>query len=149
MRNLIRKRLTEYRIDALDNISVAANNTKANFANHGALNSDRLYLFINEHNKTGFAQYIDRSANFIRYVAGLSASQYADELRNAANDLKYEIMAKMDRDNFMEWALPGNPERYQLRNELEPALDKLIERKLEDFRLGFIEGKDMNATTHN
>ena len=149
MRNLIRKRLTEYRIDALDNISVAANNTKANFANHGALNSDRLYLFINEHNKTGFAQYIDRSANFIRYVAGLSASQYADELRNAANDLKYEIMAKMDRDNFMEWALPGNPERYQLRNELEPALDKLIERKLEDFRLGFIEVKDMNATTHN
>src|SRR6516162_4656745 len=122
MRNLIRKRLTEYRIDALDNISVAANNTKANFANHGALNSDRLYLFINEHNKTGFAQYIDRSANFIRYVAGLSASQYADELRNAANDLKYEIMAKMDRDNFMEWALPGNPERYQLRNELELAL---------------------------
>ena len=149
MRNLIRKRLTEYRIDALDNISVAANNTKANFANHGALNSDRLYLFINEHNKTGFAQYIDRSANFIRYVAGLSASQYADELRDAAKDFKYEIMAKMDRDNFMEWALPGNPERYQLRNELELALDKLIERKLEDFRLGFIEVKDMNATTHN
>jgi len=122
MRNLIRKRLTEYRIDALDNISVAANNTKANFANHGALNSDRLYLCINEHNKTGFAQYIDRSANFIRYVAGLSASQYADELRDAAKDFKYEIMAKMDRDNFMEWALPGNPERYQLRNELELAL---------------------------
>src|SRR5215510_14586483 len=70
MRNLIRKRLTEYRIDALDNIAVAVNNTKANFAKHGALNSDRLYLFINEHNKTGFAQYIDRSANFIRYVAG-------------------------------------------------------------------------------
>ena len=99
------------------------------------VNSDRLYLFINEHNKTGFAQYIDRSANFIRYVAGLSASQYADELRDAAKDFKYEIMAKMDRDNFMEWALPGNPERYQLRNELELALDKLIERKLEDFRL--------------
>jgi hypothetical protein len=76
------------------------------------VNSDRLYLFINEHNKTGFAQYIDRSANFIRYVAGLSASQYADELRDAAKDFKYEIMAKMDRDNFMEWALPGNPERY-------------------------------------
>ena len=55
----------------------------------------------------------------------------------------------MDRDNFMEWALPGNPERYQLRNELEPALDKLLECKLEDFRLGFIEGKDVNATTHN
>src|SRR5262245_44470557 len=149
MRNLIRKRLTEYRIDTLDNISVAVNNTKANFAKHGALNGDRLYLFIDEHNKTGFAQYIDRSANFIRYVAGFSASQYADELRNAANDLKYEIMAKMDRDNFMEWALPGNPERYQLRNELEPALGKLIERKFEDFRLGFIEGKDVNATTHN
>jgi hypothetical protein len=113
------------------------------------LNSERLYLFINEHNKTGFAQYLDRSANFIRYVAGLLASQYADELRDAANDLKYEIMAKMDRDNFKEWALPGNPERYQQRNELEPALDKLIECKLEDFRLGLIEGKDMNATTHN
>ena len=111
-------------------------------------NSRHLFI-INEHNKTGFAQYIDRSANFIRYVAGLSASQYADELRDAAKDFKYEIMAKMDRDNFMEWALPGNPERYQLRNELEPALDKLIERKLEDFRLGFIEVKDMNATTHN
>src|SRR6266487_423405 len=89
------------------------------------------------------------TTNIIRYVAGLSASQYADELRDAAKDLKYEIMAKMDRDNFMEWALPGNPEPYQLRNELEPVLDKLIERKLEDFRLGFIEGKDMNATTHN
>jgi hypothetical protein len=96
MRNLIRKRLTEYRIDALDNVAVAVNNTKANFAKHGALNSERFYLFINEHNKTGFAQYLDRSANFIRYVAGLSASQYADELRDAANDLKYEIMAKMD-----------------------------------------------------
>src|SRR5215472_12676948 len=149
MRNLIRKRLTEYRIDALDNIAVAVNNTKANFAKRSALNSDRLYLFINEHNETGFAQYIDRSANFIRYVAGLSASQYADELRDAANDLKYEIMAKMDRDNFMEWALPGNPERYQLRNELEPALEKLVKRKVEDFRLGLIEGKDINATTHN
>src|SRR5262245_32740045 len=129
--------------------SQSPSTTQKQTSPNGALNSDRLYLFINEHNKTGFAQYIDRSANFIRYVAGLSASQYADELRDAAKDLKYEIMAKMDRDNFMEWALPGNPERYQLRNELEPALDKLLERKLDDFRLGFIEGKDMNATTHN
>src|SRR5215510_10046380 len=118
MRNLIRKRLTEYRIDALDNIAVAVNNTKANFAKHGALNSDRLYLFINEHNKTGFAQYIDRSANFIRYVAGSSASQYADELRDAAKGLKYEIMAKGDRNKFMELALPGDSELYQLRNKL-------------------------------
>jgi hypothetical protein len=45
MRNLIRKRLTEYRIHALDNIAVAVNNTKANFAKHGALGHRRRVLF--------------------------------------------------------------------------------------------------------
>ena len=55
------------------------------------VNSDRLYLFINEHNKTGFAQYIDRSANIIRYVAGLS-----DPPPLKWSDLRYVFDIKED-----------------------------------------------------
>jgi hypothetical protein len=45
---------------------------------------------------------------------------------------------------------PGNSTRVQLRNDLEAALDSLITRKVEDFELGFVEGRrDMNATTQN
>jgi hypothetical protein len=37
----------------------------------------------------------------------------------------------MDRENSMT---PGNSTRVQLRNDLEAALDSLIERKVEDFQ---------------
>jgi hypothetical protein len=38
-------------------------------------------------------------------------------------------------------AASGNAIAIQLRNELEAALDELIERKVEDFEIGFVEGK--------
>jgi hypothetical protein len=52
----------------------------------------------------------------------------------------------MDRENSMT---PGNSIAVQLRNDLDATLDKLIERKVEDFEIGFVEGKEMNATTQN
>ena len=149
MRDLIRRRLTEYRTEARHSIAVAVNKTKSKAARDGAMNSGRLYLFINEDNKTGFERYMDQSTNFIRHVAGSSVAQYADELRDAANKLKQEILAKMDHENYLAGALPGHSTRVQLRNDLEAALDNLIERKLEDFEIGFMEEKDMNATTKN
>jgi hypothetical protein len=39
-------------------------------------------------------------------------------------------MAKVDRENSMT---PGNSIAVQLRNDLDATLDKLIERKVEDF----------------
>jgi thiamine kinase-like enzyme len=45
--------------------------------------------------------------------------------------------------------LPGSSELVRLTNELEPALDKIIERKIENFELEYNEGKGMNATIHN
>jgi hypothetical protein len=149
MRDRIRKRLTEYRTEALDSIDVAVNRTKAKAARDGTMNSGGFYLFINEDNKTGFERYMDQSTNFIRYVAGSSVAQYADELRDAANKLKQEIIARMDRVNLVMQATPGHSTRVQLRNDLEAALDNLIKRKLENFEIGFMEGKDMNATTQN
>jgi hypothetical protein len=149
MRERIRRRLTEYRTEAQHSIAVAVNETKSKAARAGAMNNARFYLFINEDNKTGFERYMDQSTNFIRHVAGSSVAQYADELRDAANKLKQEIMAKMDHENHLAGALPGHSTRVQLRNDLEAALDNLIKRKLEDFEIGFMEGKDMNATTQN
>jgi hypothetical protein len=78
---------------------------------------------------------MDRSANFIRHVAPGSWAQYADELRDSGHKLKQEIMARMNKN--------------ELAGQLDPALDKIIKRKVEDFELGFVEGKDMNATTNN
>jgi hypothetical protein len=49
----------------------------------------------------------------------------------------------------MAQALPSNSTRVQLRNDLETALGNLIRRKVEDFELRYIEGQDMNSTTHN
>src|SRR5258708_28307707 len=103
------------------------------------MNNARFYLFINEDNKTGFERYMDQSTNFIRHVAGSSVAQYADELRDAADKLKQEIMAKMNDENHLAGALPGHSTRVQLRNDLEAALDKVIKRKLEDFEIGFME----------
>jgi hypothetical protein len=151
MRDRIRKRLTEYQAEALDSITVAVSKTKAIAARDGI--SGAMYLSICEHNKTAFATYLDNSASFIHHVAGPSALEYADELRDAANELKHEIIVKLDRDNFTGDSVFITPAlqsiRYQLRNDLEAALGKLVERKLEDFELGIIGGKDMNVTTHN
>jgi hypothetical protein len=133
----------------LDNIAVAINKTKSEFSGAGRLNSHGYYRSINENNKDGFAQYMDQSANFIRRVASGSYAEYADELWDGGNTLKQEIMAKMDHENRMAGALPGNSIRDELRNDLEAALDSLIKRKVEDFELGFIEGREMNATIQN
>lgn len=93
-----------------------------------------MFLAINRDNETGFAKYMDQSANFIRHVAPGSWAEYADELRDGGTKLKQEIMAKV---------------KHELRGQLEPVLDKLIKRKVEDFELGYVEGKNVNATTHN
>src|SRR5262249_43795950 len=134
MRDRIRERLTEYRTEALERIAVAVNRTQANAAQRGVLTSSMCYLAINEDNKTGFAQYMDQSANFIRQVAPGPWAEYADELRHGGTKLKQEIMAKV---------------KHELRGQLDPALDKIIKRKVEDFEFGIIEGREMNATTSN
>ena len=135
MRDQIKERLTEYRAEARDSIAIAENKTKAEFAKRGTLSSSMFHLAVNEDNKTGFAQYMERSGKFIRHVAPGSWPQYADELREGGHKLKQEIMARMNQN--------------QLSGQLDPALDKLIKRKVEDFQLGYTEGEDMNATTNN
>jgi hypothetical protein len=87
--------------------------------------------------------------DYIRHVAPGSWPDYADELRDGGTKLKQEIMGKMDRENSMAAAIPQHSTRVQLRNDLDAALDKLIKRKVEDFEWGYMEGKDMNATTQN
>jgi hypothetical protein len=77
---------------------------------------------------------MDRSADFIRHVAAGSSAEYADELCDSGNKLKEEIMADT---------------KSEFRGQLVEALDKLIKRKVEDFGLGYVERKDMNATTNN
>jgi hypothetical protein len=135
MRERIRARLREYRTKALLSIVAAVNSTKSKFSGAGRLNSHGYYRSINENNEAGFATYMDRSATFIRQVAPGSSAEYVDELWDGGHKLKQEIMAKMDKN--------------QLQGQLDPALDKLIRRKVEDFELGYVEGKDMNATTNN
>jgi hypothetical protein len=134
MRDRIRERLTEYRTEALDSIGVAVNITRSKAAGTGNLYSSRLSLTINDDTKAGFAEYMDRSANFIRHLAPGSWAQYADELRAAGNKLKEEVMADT---------------KSEFRGQLSEALDKLIKRKVEDFELGYTEGRDMNPTTNN
>jgi hypothetical protein len=92
-----------------------------------------MYLAINTDNETGFVEYMDQSASFIRQVAPGSWAEYADELRDGGHRLKQEIMARVE---------------HELRGQLDPALDKIIKRKVEDFEWN-IEGKEMNATTQN
>ena len=137
MRDVIKKRLAEYRIEALDSIAFAENRTKATFAQRGTLSSSMFHSSINEDNKTGFAQYMDQSANFIRQVAPGSSAEYVDELWDGGHKLKQEIMANVDHENSM---MRENSTRVQLKNELRLALDKLIERKVEDFEIGYIDG---------
>jgi len=134
MRDRIRARLRQYRTRALLSIVAAVNKTKSKFgAEPVRLNSHGYYRSINENNEAGFAQYMDRSAKFIRQVAPGSSAEYVDELWDGGHKLKQEIMAKMDRENSMT---PGNSTRVQLRNDLEAALDSLIERKVEELKSG-------------
>jgi hypothetical protein len=134
MRDRIRERLAEYRTEALERIAVAVNKTKADAAQRGVLTSSMCYLAINRDNKSGFAQYMDQSADFIRQVARGSGAEYADELRDGGHKLKQEIMVNV---------------KHEYRGQLDPALDKIIKRKVENFEFGIIEGREMNATTHN
>jgi hypothetical protein len=132
MRERIKERLTEYRAEALDSIAIAVNRTRSKAAGTGNLNSSRLNLVINDDTKTGFADYMDRSIDFIRHVA--PGPEYANELRDAGYKLKQEIMADT---------------KSKFTSQLGEALDKIIKRKVEDFEFGYTEGKDMNATTNN
>lgn len=134
MRDLIIRRLAEDRAGALHRIAVAVNKTRSKAAGSGNLGSSRLDLVINENTKVGFAEYVDQSIAFIRHVAAGSWPEYADELRSAGNKLKEEIMADT---------------KSKLRVQLSEALDQLIRRKVEDFELGYVEAKDMTATTNN
>jgi hypothetical protein len=149
MRDRIRERLTEYRAEALQSIEDALYRTKSELSGAGRTKSHAWYRAISKDYEAGFAQYMDRSVNFIRQVAPASWAEYADEFRDAANKLKQEIIAKIDHDNHRAGALPENAMRVGSRNELDVALDKIIKRKVEDFELGFMEGKDMIATTNN
>jgi hypothetical protein len=77
---------------------------------------------------------MDRSIAFIRHVAAGSSAEYVDELRAAGNKFKEEVMADT---------------KSKFTDQLSEALDKIIKRKVEDFQLNFVEGKDMAATTNN
>jgi hypothetical protein len=130
MRERIRARLREYRTRALLSIVAAVNSTKSEFSGRGRPNSHAYYRSINEKYEAGFAEYMDQSTTFIRQVAPGSSAEYVDELWDGGQKLKQEIMAKVDRENSMT---PGNSIAVQLRNDLDATLDKLIERKIEDF----------------
>jgi hypothetical protein len=69
MRDRIRQRLEEYRAEAHERIGVAVNMTRSKHAVNGTLSSSMCYLAINKDNETGFAEYMDRSAAFIRHIA--------------------------------------------------------------------------------
>ena len=66
----------------------------------------------------------------VRQAAPGSSAEYMDELWDAGQKLKQEIMAKTDYVGAS-----GNSIAAQLRTELEAVLDQLIERKVEDFVL--------------
>src|SRR6516225_9005024 len=130
MRDRIRERLAEYRTEALERIGTAENRTKLTHMERGTLTSSMCDLAINKDNEAGFAEYMDRSARFIRHFA--SWAGYADELRDGGTKLKQEIMARVT---------------HEFRGQLDPALDKIIKRKVEDFELDYVEGEEMNAIT--
>src|SRR5262245_29770164 len=140
VRDQIRERLTEYRTEALEGIGTTVNRTKSKASEAGRTNSGAYYRAINEDNKAGFAQYMDRSADYICQVAPGSGAEYADELRDGGNKLKQEIMAKID---------PDLADSTQFRAELRASLDKLIKHKVEDFEFDMMEGKDMTPTIQN
>jgi len=131
MRERIRKRLREYRADAIQSIGVAVNRTRSQLSSKGRTNSHAWYRAINKDNEAGFKKYMDQSAKFIRQMAPGSSAEYVDELWDGGQKLKREIMAKTDHVAASE-----NSIAVQLRTELEAVLDQLIERKVEDFELG-------------
>jgi hypothetical protein len=128
MRERIRKRLIQYRAEAIQSIGYAVNRTRSELRDRGRTDSHEWYRAINNDNEAGFKEYMDQSAKFIRQVAPGSSAEYVDELYDGGQKLKREIMAKTDHV-----AASGNSVAVQLRTELEAALDKLIERKVEDF----------------
>jgi hypothetical protein len=128
MRERIRKQLKEYRAEALQSIGYAVNRTRSELRDKGQTNSHEWHQAINKDNEAGFKKYMDQSAKFIRQVAPGSAAEYVDELYDGGQKLKREIMAKTDHV-----AVSGNSIAVKLRAELEVALDKLIERKVEYF----------------
>jgi hypothetical protein len=71
---------------------------------------------------------MDRSAAFIRQMAPGSSAEYVDELWDAGDKLRQEITARQTNSEF--------------KAQLGEALDKLIKRKVEDFEVGLVEGKD-------
>src|SRR5262245_53536938 len=123
MRDRIRKRLTEYRAEAIQSIGVAVNRTRSELRDKGRTNSHEWYLAINKDNEAGFKKYMEQAAKFIRQVAHGSSAEYVDELYDGGQKLKREIMAKTDHV-----AASGDSTAIRLRTELEVALDKLIER---------------------
>jgi hypothetical protein len=145
VRDQIRERLTEYRTEALEGIGTTVNRTKSKASETGRTNSHAYYRAINEDNKAGFAQYMDRSADYICQVAPGSGAEYADELRDGGNKLKQEIMAKIDHDLTPSRHSAGS----QFRTELRAALDKLIKHKVEDFEFDIMEANDVTPTIQN
>src|SRR5262245_15442995 len=128
MRERIRKRLKEYRAEALQTIGIAVIRTRSQLSSKSRTNSHAWYQAINKENEAGFAKYMDQSAKFIRQVAPCSSVEYVDELYDGGQKLKREIMAKTDHV-----AASGNSVAVQLRTELEAVPDKLIERRPRPF----------------
>jgi hypothetical protein len=135
VRDQIREQLAAYRAEALERIGDVVNRTKSKASETGRTNSPAYYRAINEDNKAGLAQYMDRSADHICQVAPSSGTEYSDELRDCGNKLKQEIMAKSDV-----------AASAQFRTELRAALDKLIKHKVEDFEFDMTEGQDTTTT---
>ena len=70
MRERIRKRLREYRADAIQSIGVAVNRTRSELRDKGRTNGHEWYQAINKDNEAGLAKYMDQSAKSIRQVYG-------------------------------------------------------------------------------
>ena len=57
-------------------------------------------------------------------------------------------MSSWDSGQKLKQEIMANT-KSKFRDQLSEALDKLIKRKVEDFELGYVEGRDMTTTTHN
>src|SRR5262245_65902792 len=94
MRERIRKRLREYRAEAIQSLGVAAIRTRSELRDKGRANGHEWYTAINKDNEAGLAKYMDQSAKFIRQVAPGSSIEYVDALYDGGQKLNLEIMAK-------------------------------------------------------
>ena len=61
MREQIRKRLKEYRGEALESIGIAVSRTRSKASGTGTLHGSRINLDINKDTKTGFEEHMDES----------------------------------------------------------------------------------------